>query len=333
MKFSNDKFKNLALNLDSIDSSQVQSPSEAFFLLINGVNKKDLDNLLTYILNYYLELTPDLNLTLDDCYDLTQNIHLNNSEKNVIYNLAIKCVRDGKYLGNNVIGNNINTSSWISHCINSAQVCKILAAKTNLDNECAETIGLLHDYGRKFTHTFEHTIMGFEELTKLGWKNEAIACLTHSFLNGGRCSNNEPAEPGFYVDENGDPKWKKGTKKDDLTLFLESYTYSPYDYLVNIADLTATGNGIVPPHIRVADIATRRNIDPTNRSYFLCDLINTLIKLLNENNSNVRNFDYIKATPDKTLEEIAKYFIEVSNEFYKVFFDQNKKDKTKKVVK
>jgi len=331
MKFTNEKLKDLALNIKTLDSSQIQSPSEAFFLLINGVSKKDLENLLTYILKYYLELTPDLDLTLDDCYSITQNIHLNKSEKDIIYSLAIKCVQDGKDLGTNVINNNINTSSWISHCINSALVCKTLAIRTNLDDECAETFGLLHDYGRKFTHTFEHTIIGFEELAKLGWTNEAISCLTHSFLNGGRCSNNEPAVPGFYVDENGEPKWKKGTKKDDFTLFLESYTYSPYDYLVNVADLTATGSGIVPPHIRVADIATRRNIDPTNRAYFLCDLINTLIKLLNDCNSNSKNFEYIKATPDKDLETIGKYFIEVSNEFYKVFFDQPKK--TKKVVK
>ena len=321
MKFTNEKFKNYALNINPIDSSQVQSPSDAFFLLINGVNKQDLENLLTYILNYYLELTPNLDITIDDCYSITQNIHLNKSEKEVIYNLAIKAVQDGKSL------------SWISHCINAAQVCKTLAIRTNLDEQCAETLGLLHDYGRKYTHTFEHTIIGFEELTKLGWTNEAISCLTHSFLNGGRCSNNEPAEPGFYVDENGDPKWKKGTKKDDFSLFLESYTYSPYDYLVNIADLTATGSGIVPPHIRIADIATRRTIDPTNRAYFLCDLINTLIKLLNNCNST-NNFEYIKATPDKSLEEINDYFIKVSNEFYKVFFAPNKKDKTnKKVVK
>ena len=68
----------------------------------------------------------------------------------------------------NIIDNNVNTSSWIAHCINTAQVCKILATKINLDEKCAETLGLLHDYGRKFNHSFNHTIIGFEKLIDLG---------------------------------------------------------------------------------------------------------------------------------------------------------------------
>ena len=331
MKFSNEKTKEAALSIHSFDSTQIHSPSESFFLLIHGVKEKDLDIFLKYVLDSYLEISPELNLTLEDCYNITQNLSLNKTEKEIIYNLAIKCVKEKTTLGSNIILNNINTSSWISHSINAAQVCKILAEKTNLDASCAETLGLLHDYGRKFSHSFDHTIIGFEELLKLGWTQEAIACLTHSFLNGGRCSNNEPAVEGFYVDKDGNPQWRENAPKDDFTLFLESYNYSPYDYLLNIADLTAIEKGIVPPHIRVADIATRRNIDPTNRSYFLCDLINTLIKLLNDCNSNTKDFQYIKATPDMSLETIGKYFIEVSNEFYTVFFDHPKK--TKKVAK
>ena len=327
MYFSNETFKIQALNTTHTEYGKIHTPSEAFFLLINGINKKDLENLLTYIHNYYLELNPELNLTLDDCYDITQNTQLNKSEKDIIYHLAIKCINEGNYLGNNTTTNNINTSSWISHCINAAQVCKTLAVQLNLDEQTAETLGLLHDFGRKFDHSFNHTIIGYEELVKLGWNYEAVSSLTHSFLNGGRCSNNEMAVEGFFVDENGNPQWKTDTKKDDLTIFLENYTYSPYDYLLNIADLTATAKDIVPPHIRVADIATRRNIDPTNRAYFLCDLI----KLLNDCNNNNKDFKYIKPLPNISLEEIGKYFIEVSNEFYQVFF--KKETKTKKVVK
>jgi hypothetical protein len=320
MNFGDDKYKKLALSIKTTDLNKIHSPEETFFLLINGFEKHDLDNLLTYIMNYYLELNPELGLTLDNYYELTQNINLNKNEKAIIYELAKKCINDGKSLGTHTNEKGINTSSWLSHCIYASQVCRELAIHSNLDYQIAETLGLIHDYGRKVDHSFNHTILGFEELAKLGWLDEAFACLTHSFLNGGRCSNNEPAIEGFYVDKNGDPKWKPNTNKDDFTLFLENYTYSPYDYILNIADLTATANGIVPPHIRVADIATRRNIDPTNRAYFLCDLINTLIKLLNDSNCNNKNFQYIKSTPDKSLEQIGKYFIEVSNDFYNVFF-------------
>lgn len=330
MTFSNEEFKLLAINIPFNDYSRIHSPGESFFILIHKIDKEDLSNLCQYINNYLKELDSSTSITLEDCYNMTQNLNLKEEEKNIIYSLAKKCLQDGLPLGTKVINNNINTSDWIGHSIYVAEVCKILAKFSNLDNKCAESIGLLHDYGRKFDHSFNHTIKGFEELINLGLYSEAIGCLTHSFLNGGRCSNNEPALEGFYVDNNGNPRWKKNAYKDDLTLFLENYRYSPYDYLLNIADLTATGKGIVAPHIRIKDIATRRVIDKTNRGYFLCDLINTLIKILNKTNQNTENYQFIKATSDIDIKHIEDYLIQVSKVFYNTFFSKNFENENKK---
>ena len=292
MNFSNDNFKLLALNTSTNDYSHTHTPGESFFILINNIEPYKLDNLCKYIINYYHELDPNFKMTLEDSYKITQNLNLDIETKNTIYQIAKKCIKDGLNLGNHTINDGkINTSEWISHSVYVGEVCQILASQLNLDDKCAESLGLLHDYGRKNEHSFNHTIKGFEDLINLGWYSESIGCLTHSFLNGGRCSNNETALDGFYVDNNGNPKWKKNSQKDDLTLFLEHYNYSQYDLLLNIADLTATSKGITTAHERIEDIATRRQIDPTNRGYFLCDLINTLIKILNNfdiyHNNNV----------------------------------------------
>lgn len=327
MNFSNENYKLIALNTSTNDYSHTHTPGEAFFILINSIEQTDLDNLCKYISNYYHELDPSLNMTIDESYKITQNLDLDIETKNIIYNIAKKCIKDGLTLGTKTINKGtINTSEWLSHSIYVAEVCSTLAIHLNLDDKCAETLGLLHDYGRKNIHSFNHTILGFENLIDIGWYSEAIGCLTHSFLNAGRCSNNEPALEGFYVDNNGNPKWKENSYKDDLTLFLENYNYSPYDLLLNIADLTATSKGITTIHERIADIATRRTIDKTNRGYFLCDLINTLIKILNKTNQNSENYQFIKTTSDVSLENIENYLKIISSHFYKTFFVQEKID-------
>lgn len=85
--------------------------------------------------------------------------------------------------------------------------------------------------------------------------------MTHSFVNGNRCANNEPAEDGFYVDDTGNPRWEENTAKDDITKFLENYQYNEYDNILTIADLMATDKGIVSPFDRIEDIATRKKLD------------------------------------------------------------------------
>lgn len=325
LNFSNEKYKLIALELQSSKTSN-HSFEDAFFLLINEVSFNNLDNLCSKIQNYYLSLEPRIELSLEECYKLTQNTNLSATEKHIIVELAIECIKSGNTLGSNTINDGkINTSEWINHCYYSSEVCATLARESGIDIESSKIFGLLHDYGRKYDHSFNHTIKGFESLVDNEWYTEAIGCLTHSFVNGKRCANNEPAVNGFYLDNEGNEKWEEGIQKDDIGIFLDSYTYSEYDIILTIADLMATSKGIMSPTDRIKDIATRRIIDPTNRGYFLANLTNTLINFLKKCNCINGNMPYIKADKTTSLEEIEKYFEQISNYFFNVFLDMYKK--------
>ena len=319
LNFSNTTYKEKALSTQ-MNPENIHSSVDALLLLIKGVSYDDLSNLCELMKKHYASLPNLIELSLEDCYKLTQSDNLSEIEKNTIAELISKCIKSGKTLGNKTImDGKINTSDWISHCFYSGEVCFTLANQLGLDADKARTMGILHDYGRKFDHSFGHTIGGFETLSSLGWDNEAIGCLTHSFVNGGRCSNNEPALEGFYLDKEGNVKWKDDVLKDDMTLFLENYNYTDYDILLNIADLMATSKGIVSPKDRIADIATRRVIDPTNRGYFLADITNTFIDILKRVNMLPENIQYIKHDENTTLEQIENYFNEVSAYFFNSF--------------
>lgn len=332
LNFSNYIYKCRALSLQTTYNN-VHLPSDAFLLLINGIGYTDLSNLCNLMYeNRDSFCTPNISITsVSDCYNITQNVELSREDKNLILSLATECLYSGLRLGEKNMNHRRNTSSWIGHCVYVGEVCANLANILGLDDNVARTLGLLHDYGRKFSHSFNHVIKGYEALTELGWYDESLACLTHSFVNGGRCSNNEKAKEGFYVDEEGNPKWKEGTIKDDVTLFLQCYKYTDYDVILNMADLMATSYGIVSPYERIKDIATRRELDMINRGYFLADITNVYIDFLKRIDCIDENTNYIKATKDTTLEEIENRFKEVSEYFfetYNLLCNDNKKDYT-----
>ncbi len=317
--FSNENYKQKALKTNSTKESK-HTVGDSLLLLFKNVSKEDLSNLTENMKEYF----KSYNLSLEDCYNLTQGnsvkgLEINEELKSIIVDLTYKCIESGKTLGEKTINDGkINTSSWMSHVLYEGKLSKELAIKLGLDPITAQIQGILHDYGRKITHSFEHVTKGYEALVDEGWEKEAIACLTHSFLNGGRCASNESAEEGFFVDENGNPAWEEGTEKDDITLFLENYKYSKYDDILNIADLMATSNGIVSPYERIEDIATRRTLDPTNRGYFLAEFTNKLVEFLKETGRNVPEeiSKEIKATPDVSIDEINNRFKKVSDIFY-----------------
>lgn len=324
--FSNEKYKKKALNTLKTKKSN-HTVGDAFLLITKDLPKEDLSNLTSLMHN-------ELNLPIDVCYNLTQNNKTNSITKSKIVDLAYKCIESGKALGERTINDGkINTSSWISHVLYEGKLAKQLAAKLGVDPTTAQIQGILHDYGRKVTHSFEHVTKGYEKLVDEGWEEEAISCLTHSFLNGGRCASNEQAEEGFYVDENGSPSWKPETQKDDITLFLENYEYSTYDTILNIADLMATSSGIVSPYDRIQDIATRRKLDPTNRGYFLSEFTNTLIDTLRKTGGEVpENMKKeIKATPYISIDEINEKFKSASDLFYS-HYKENIEKQTNKTI-
>ena len=316
LNFTNSYYKNIALCSNSVTESK-HSSAQAIMLLIHGLDKEELYNLCLMMQRYYKNLTEPYKLTIDECYNLTQSNTLDESTMQIIEKMAFTCVEEGINLGiKTTADGKINTSSWISHSINVSKVCACLANKLKLDINTAKILGLMHDYGRKYNHSFSHIIHGFEKLIDLGWNNEAIGCLTHSFVNNGRCANNDVAVTGFYVDDLGNPKWVENAKKDDITIFLENYKYTNYDIILNIADLMATSKTVVSPYERVSDIATRRILDPTNRGYFLAETINILTDVLLKTKFCSENINKIKANKYLSIEQIESIFKETSNIFF-----------------
>lgn len=252
----------------------VQEPehtaADAFALLIRGASQGQLGNLCALLCRREPEVT------LAHAYARTQG-----EQAGTLLPLALECLDQGMALGEEKVpGTSFNASDYMGHCLLEGRLCAELAGACGMDRDYAFRLGILHDYGRRETHTLAHTVRGFELLTDLGWKREAFGCLTHSFLNGGRCASNETAEPGFYVDEQGMPCWREDAERDEMTQFLEQYTYSDYDRILNIADLMATSHGVASPMERLRDIATRRTLDPTNRGYFLAELTDQLLWLM-----------------------------------------------------
>ena len=319
LNFKENKYLELALNIE-FNEENIIEPYNAFFLLINNYDYESLNNLCTFISKHY-------EITDEESYKLTQNLDLDKEKKQTIFNIANTCINNKIPLGTKLVCNNkFIATSWISHCMNVGTVSSNLASLLGIKQNVALTLGLLQDYGRKINQSFNHVIEGFQSLVDLNLNNEAIVCLTHSFLNGGRCCNNEPAINGFYVDEEGNPNFYEDTKKDDLTIFLENYKYTDYDLILNIADLMATSDEIVSPYERIEDIKTRRTIDPTNRAYFLAELTNTLIDLLKRINCFQEDFPHIKANKDTSIEEIELSFKVISLYFYETYLELTTKN-------
>ena len=90
--FTNSEFKNKAFNLQPIKES-LHSFSDAFLLLIKGVKIDDLSNLCYMIKQYYNSLSNPIELSLEDCYRLTQSTNLSEVEAQTIVNLAEQCIK------------------------------------------------------------------------------------------------------------------------------------------------------------------------------------------------------------------------------------------------
>ncbi len=307
------------------EERQLHSPADAFMLLIKEktLNDKDnfgdLYNLLKKLNTYY----PDL--SLEECYELTQGrgqIFEQNGGvvKTVIYNCALSCLENGTTLGvRTTPDGKFNTSDWMSHCLYEAKLSGELASMLHLDSNRATTLALLHDIGRKYSHKFDHVPLGFEALIDVGWENEASAALTHSFIDGGRCANCDPAEEGFYVNQEGEACWESEENKDDITHFLEEYQYNTYDDILNIADLMATSKGIVSPLKRLEDIAQRKTPDPKNRSYFLAKFTNKLNEFLVKM-GEIDTYELLNPADDPS--KIQEVFQSVSATFYSAYKKQ-----------
>lgn len=338
LNFSNSEFKERALNTKHISYETERTVEDAFLLFIkdfdNG-NKESLENLCKYIKEFYAE--ENIELSMNECYELTQGkdtalVRFDEKVKSIILACAYKCIYDGNLLGTRLVdvnGEPINTSNCLSHILYHGEASRILAEAIGLDGKTAQKLGILHDIGRKRTHSFMHTVKGFELLQELGWYEESFVCLYHSFtiinskddiLKGGRCANCDPMLEGFRIDENGNEVCENDECKDDLAKVLDVYEYNDYDVIMNIADCMAANKGIVSMYDRLFNSILKRRKTGT------FDMKYTLVKMTNQMRYYLEKAGFadfkgvkIKATKDITLEEVTNLFKEMSSLFFDKF--------------
>ncbi len=307
-------YKEKAVELLARDTINTNiSNEDAFLALIHGLSKEKIDNLCN-------RLKDLLAISFEEAYSITQKMK-DNKYASKILKIAIDIISDGDNIGTEII-NGHNSSSYISHSIREAILSFEFATMLKLDGKYAFNYGLLHDYGRKYVHSFEHVIKGFEALVDMGYESESKACLIHSFINASRNCLMEVADSSFYLDENNKEKYSDLSKIDDLCLVLDNTNYTDYDRILNIADLMATSSGIVSSKDRIKDILTRRNNleEAPNWKYFLVSYYNLIVYITNKLNLNN---DYIEVDMNISLEKIKEIIFDISDEFYNIYKEKN----------
>lgn len=318
LDFTSEVYKEKALSINNVNYNNNITSADAFFIVLAGLDYETIDNLCEAVKN---------KLSFQDSkkiYEFIQTGNCNIEFRQIVLDTAYELIHSNINLGNKIVNEKYNASAWVAHSLYEGEVASTLASKMNLDEDTAKKLGILHDIGRKFDHTFMHVIKGYEYLLMKGLKDEAICSLTHSFLSipydnelkGNRCANCDPSCEGFYIDELGNGVFKEEKYKDDITLFLEKYNYNEYDVILNISDLMAMSSGIVSPYDRVDDVYTRKTPDPINSSFFKVCFINTLRRVM----YSITNDDkYIEIYNINEVSDIENLFINTSNEFMQMY--------------
>lgn len=318
MKIDFDIDRDRLLSIKEVNYGTGRSSYDAFLILLKGLKYEQMDNLCNELVNYYNDGDGKY------YYGRIQNDNVDESFRKVVLDCAYNLIHNGMFLGTEVVENKHNTSAWLGHCLLEGEVCSRFAKELGLNEDVARKLGILHDIGRKFTHSFGHVWEGYKYLMEQGWDEEAICCLSHSFLvnpdlsfHANRCASCEPSIDGFKVSDKGIPYYEDESELDDLGLFLKSYQQSMYDMLLNLGDLMATSDDIVSPLDRIEDISTRKKPDERSRKYFLVSLNNFLSYLLNKIVGD--ELDYLKLTPDLTDEELNIRLKEKSDAIYEEY--------------
>ncbi len=323
LDFSNRHIKNFALNMNQVDYDNGFNSVDAFLVVLSGVDFETINLLCSKVAATYM-------MDPHTVYMMIQKREGKEPFKKFILETAYNLIHSGQPLGTKVLHGNHNASSWIMHSLFEGEVAAEFARMLNLSPDVAMKLGLLHDIGRKFDHSIEHTIKGFEYLAYLGLTDEAFCTLTHTFLSvpengafkGQRCANCDPAIEGFYVDENGKGTFQEGSKMDDVSEFLESYKYNIYDRILNISDLMATSRGIISPYDRMLDVYSRKAPDPKNEEYFKVCFINSLNELMYEITHDQEFNKTLNINDLSSKEELEKLLMETSDVFMKRYLVQ-----------
>lgn len=143
-------------------------------------------------------------------------------------------------------GEKLSPGRWVEHSKHVGVAAGRIAKALNLDIQKAETLGYIHDIGKRFGLKAHHTIKGYEYLIELGYDKEfANICLTHSYLN-----HDINCTAGGYPDPEG---YGYEFRKE----FIKDHEYTIYEEIINLCDLFCTDR-FMTIEKRMIDIYLRR---------------------------------------------------------------------------
>lgn len=143
----------------------------------------------------------------------------------------------------------IKIQNYIFHTTGVATSAYKIAQQCGMDPNKAYILGLLHDYGKiknERENKYPHFLLGFDEMSALGYKDVAKISLTHSFpIKDFKLED----YPSF------DKKHLILTKQ-----LLSTIEYDEYDKLIQLCDMFFAGLKKVTFQERIKDIELRYNI-------------------------------------------------------------------------
>ena len=276
---------------------------DVFMKLIEGYNMQDLENVINIV-------SRKANITKEQVF---QNIQAGDNcplaIKILLYNSAYECIDSKKDLGNTLKPDGYGVTSWITHSLQVARACKILADNIGENKQIAEILGLLHDIGRKKTHTLDHIPLGYEMLIKIGLEEKNRGYISASKIN---LIHEYLKAPNGKGDRKANCDYIIGEEDDDLANYLQRYQYTNQDVIVSIADLIVTNDGKFSPYKRIKDIYTRRNQPTEQKCYFLkrfIDSLNEIIELMSKEKHKPIDIE------EKNEDELWEMLKEISYKF------------------
>lgn len=147
-------------------------------------------------------------------------------------------------------GTERNPTRWSGHSRVAAHCAAAIAHLcSDMDEDAAYVMGLLHDIGRQEGNTdMKHIIDGYRFMLSEGYADSARICLTHSFplqdirAYGGK--NDCTEEETRFIGR-----------------FLESVEYNDYDRLIQLCDALAFPDRPVCVEKRLVDVTLRKGFN------------------------------------------------------------------------
>lgn len=147
-----------------------------------------------------------------------------------------------------------NPGPWRAHSIVVAECASKIAKEcTDMNEDKAYILGLLHDIGRRFGVTgLAHVIDGYDYLMSLGYDDAARISITHSFAI--KDINTSIVKHDVSDDD-----------KQRIVNLINSYQYDDYDRLIQVCDSISMPHGPVDIEIRMGDVKERYGHYPQNK--------------------------------------------------------------------